>query len=400
MFMKGAKMDYRFRVKREINLFYESIQLMYMAAKYEGNFDAGEFHLVKNVDRFTKSPEEIDEEFADVREYLARVFEEAVPLMGDHFWKKLAEPLGSSVFDHSFLSAYALSSPNTTTADLSYEEFMRMQLSALGTVAEGLEMGSFDSGTYGNSSWKDVIDIHWEDIFQLLSLMQISDEVKLTYLSIFADSQGTYERFLDKMTACEKIIRKHLPLVKDRLETSWADFEEGTYDDRMADLFSLDEFLEASPSFIQDRIKDGRIPIDVWIGPCSYATGSLGAYSQKGANLSVFFGLLFFALDDYSTNRKALNKERFVEKTKALGDSLRFDILQILQERPHYVKELAERLNISSPSLSHHLRILFNAGFIHVMVDEQRAYYKINYETFDELAHYFQSIERKPNGKE
>lgn len=393
-------MDYCFQVKREINLFYESIQLMYMAAEYEGNFDAGEFHLVKNVDRFTKSPEEIDEEFADVREYLARVFEEAVPLMGDRFWTKLAEPLGSSVFDHSFLSAYALSSPNTTTADLSYEEFMRMQLSALGTVAEGLEMGSFDSGTYGNSSWKDVIDIHWEDIFQLLSLMQISDEVKLTYLSIFADSQGAYERFLDKMTACEKIIRKHLPLVTDRLEKSWADFEEGTYDDRMADLFSLDEFLEASPSFIQDRIKDGMVPIDVWIGPCSYATGSLGAYSQKGANLSVFFGLLFFALEDYSTNRKAFNKERFVEKTKALGDSLRFDILQILQERPHYVKELAERLNISSPSLSHHLRILLKAGFIHVMVDEQRAYYKINYETFDELAHYFQSIERKPNGKE
>lgn len=49
---------------------------------------------------------------------------------------------------------------------------------------------------------------------------------------------------------------------------------------------------------------------------------------------------------------------------KALSDPTRLSILILLPVRPHCVCELAQILEISQPSISKHLQILLDAGFI------------------------------------
>ncbi len=54
----------------------------------------------------------------------------------------------------------------------------------------------------------------------------------------------------------------------------------------------------------------------------------------------------------------------------ALGDPVRLNILQLLPQSPNCehgnnVSELAEMLGLSQPTISHHLRVLRQAGFIH-----------------------------------
>jgi ArsR family transcriptional regulator len=49
---------------------------------------------------------------------------------------------------------------------------------------------------------------------------------------------------------------------------------------------------------------------------------------------------------------------------RALSDPVRLAIIDVLREGPSCGRDLRERLQLSPPLLSHHLRVLLNAGFI------------------------------------
>ena len=56
----------------------------------------------------------------------------------------------------------------------------------------------------------------------------------------------------------------------------------------------------------------------------------------------------------------------------ALADPHRRAALELLLERPRPVGELAERLGLSQPGTSKHLRVLREAGLVQVRQDAQR----------------------------
>ncbi|MEU5000613.1 metalloregulator ArsR/SmtB family transcription factor [Streptomyces sp. NPDC021622] len=75
-----------------------------------------------------------------------------------------------------------------------------------------------------------------------------------------------------------------------------------------------------------------------------------------------------------------------------LAEPSRRKILDLLLERPHLVGELTERLGISQPGTSKHLRVLRDAGLVRVRQDAQRRWYELRPEPLEELdawlAHY------------
>ena len=62
----------------------------------------------------------------------------------------------------------------------------------------------------------------------------------------------------------------------------------------------------------------------------------------------------------------------------ALVDPNRRDVLDILRTRECSVGELVERLGLSQPATSKHLRVLRDAGLVHSRTDAQRRVYTIN----------------------
>ncbi|MBM3241291.1 winged helix-turn-helix transcriptional regulator [Candidatus Poribacteria bacterium] len=56
--------------------------------------------------------------------------------------------------------------------------------------------------------------------------------------------------------------------------------------------------------------------------------------------------------------------EQLVKIFKALSNSVRLEILSLLVERPLCVNALVNRLNVSQPAVSQHLRVLENAGLV------------------------------------
>ena len=69
----------------------------------------------------------------------------------------------------------------------------------------------------------------------------------------------------------------------------------------------------------------------------------------------------------------------------ALGDPARRRILELLRERERPVNELVERLKLSQPGVSKHLRVLREAGLVRVRPDGQLRWYGLRAEPLAEV---------------
>ena len=70
---------------------------------------------------------------------------------------------------------------------------------------------------------------------------------------------------------------------------------------------------------------------------------------------------------------------------KALNDQTRRDILELLKEKDMTAGEIADRFNISKPSISHHLDLLRQAGLVVSVKEGQFISYSLNTTVMDEM---------------
>ncbi|MEJ7685331.1 MAG: autorepressor SdpR family transcription factor [Segetibacter sp.] len=74
---------------------------------------------------------------------------------------------------------------------------------------------------------------------------------------------------------------------------------------------------------------------------------------------------------------------------KALNDPTRREIRELLKERDMPAGEVADKFNISKPSISHHLDLLRQANLVTSRKEGQFVYYSINLTVMDELVKWF-----------
>lgn len=85
---------------------------------------------------------------------------------------------------------------------------------------------------------------------------------------------------------------------------------------------------------------------------------------------------------------------------KALSDSTRRKILELLSKRDMNAGEIAEYFNISKPSISHHLAILKNADLISDERKGQNIVYTLNTTVFQDVVRWFFDITKSEADKE
>jgi DNA-binding transcriptional ArsR family regulator len=79
---------------------------------------------------------------------------------------------------------------------------------------------------------------------------------------------------------------------------------------------------------------------------------------------------------------------------QVLGEPNRKAIVDVLKDGEHPVGDLVERLGVSQPTVSKHLRVLKDAGLVEVRVDAQRRLYRIRPEPLAELDQWLASYRR------
>jgi DNA-binding transcriptional ArsR family regulator len=79
---------------------------------------------------------------------------------------------------------------------------------------------------------------------------------------------------------------------------------------------------------------------------------------------------------------------------RALAEPNRVAILDLLREGERPVGHLVERLDLSQPAVSKHLRVLKEAGLVEARVDAQRRLYSVRTEPLAELDQWLEPYRR------
>jgi DNA-binding transcriptional ArsR family regulator len=87
-----------------------------------------------------------------------------------------------------------------------------------------------------------------------------------------------------------------------------------------------------------------------------------------------------------------------VAALQALAEPHRLQILELLRDGERPVGDLVERLPVSQPAVSKHLRVLREAGLVDVRIDAQRRLYRIRPEPLAELDEWLASYRRLWSG--
>ncbi|KAB5490801.1 ArsR family transcriptional regulator [Flagellimonas taeanensis] len=79
---------------------------------------------------------------------------------------------------------------------------------------------------------------------------------------------------------------------------------------------------------------------------------------------------------------------------KALNDETRRQIVELLKERDMNAGEIAERFNISKPSISHHLDILRQANLVTSEKKGQFVEYSLNTTILEDLLNWILTLKK------
>jgi DNA-binding transcriptional ArsR family regulator len=84
---------------------------------------------------------------------------------------------------------------------------------------------------------------------------------------------------------------------------------------------------------------------------------------------------------------------------KALNDETRREIIEMLKKGDLTAGEIADKFNITKPSISHHLDILKQAGLLEAVKQGQFIYYSLNTTVVDDLVKWVLTLKNKTKKK-
>jgi len=87
--------------------------------------------------------------------------------------------------------------------------------------------------------------------------------------------------------------------------------------------------------------------------------------------------------------------EHMVKVFKALSSDVRLEILSLLAEGQFCVNALVNRLDVSQPAVSQHLKILENAGLVEGRKAGYRVHYSLVPESSAECISFLQKLTRR-----
>lgn len=101
---------------------------------------------------------------------------------------------------------------------------------------------------------------------------------------------------------------------------------------------------------------------------------------EGNAYLGLYLRDVYKMLDKVKSTRNSLPS-----LLKALSDQSKFDILMLLKQSPRYNLELAEQLNLTAATVSHHMNVLLSHELVTVEKHDGRVYYSLQKETIENL---------------
>lgn len=197
------------------------------------------------------------------------------------------------------------------------------------------------------------IPVPEDEKFQLCRLYNNFEE----YRELLADIlQTAGELFMQKYDLVKHYIGWFLAAVNEPLSAGGAKFVETNYTLKLSD--STDT-LYIQPS----------------IAMCN-TTRYLMSYTSEKITDFLYVGVLFEPLREITDISTV--EDKLCRSLRTMGDNRKFEILKLLADGQKYGQQLASLLDISTATVSHHMSMLLEAGFVEIKRESNRIYYVLN----------------------
>ena len=117
--------------------------------------------------------------------------------------------------------------------------------------------------------------------------------------------------------------------------------------------------------------------------------------SKKEYHIDEYLYIYYYHIDEYQYVFKTgeiMTIEKTAEICRALSDENRLKIIGLLTGGELCACRILEKLNITQPTLSHHIKILCKCALVNARRDGKWMHYSINCETFCEFKQYFNVV--------
>ena len=224
--------------------------------------------------------------------------------------------------------------------------------------------------------WLNAISLSYQDFdsfeenhfFQSLENVDISKDEKWNLSLLYSNYDYYSNLFQEMIQELALPISKELENFKDELQLFHTDWKTIVQQDDSLE-FIYQKFhikLEIADSTTQD------------IYPSVFGYNSITWTDNK-----LFLGLIF---DSNFSFNEPLSIENLCKYLKFLGDSSKFQIINLLLEKPMYGKELSESLELTPATISYHMSDLAKEGLVRfVPAENKRIYYHLNTELLKEI---------------
>ena len=102
-------------------------------------------------------------------------------------------------------------------------------------------------------------------------------------------------------------------------------------------------------------------------------TQYLMSYTSEKITDFLYVGVLFEPLREI-TDVSTVD-DKICRTLRTIGDNRKYEILKLLAESPRYGQQIASLIDISTATVSHHMSMLIEAGFVDIKRESNRIYY-------------------------
>lgn len=210
-----------------------------------------------------------------------------------------------------------------------------------------------------------------EDLLKYLDSGKVVGETKLILIDLYYNRYKVIEGLLELLQRCSLICEEYFHIIKD-------DFHEAM--ELVKDKDNINKLLDM----------DASIKINLHQG--SHAFVSIfnfnGLQVTKGKDRFVMYvGIYFFHYLKLKAENR-FNDTQIINDLKALGDATRLKIIHMLAKEKMYVQKLANELDLTPATISHHINVLLKSELITITLDTEKPktiYYELNNSKIDNL---------------
>ncbi len=152
-----------------------------------------------------------------------------------------------------------------------------------------------------------------------------------------------------------------------------------TYEERIfagywGEFLKTHDFREHLATKLNMRVPDSIEEIEVV--PAYFDCNLIFNEVTHPGHMKVYLGMIFDK--SFSLEQKYETVSMLCSHLKLLSDISKFEILRMIKGKACYGSELAKAFNLSTPTISHHMQALENAGFVKTEKRYNRTYYSLD----------------------